>query len=168
MSVLNKLKELVSMIEEEVSEPKQEKEEQVEETPPLTEESEEISEEESEEISEEEPEELEEDLEEADLPEQVVCTGEESLAIRTLVKKEKEYFASLGEATLNFEKRKALFETHKNSILKDMKTNRSYYMEQLDLLRTQYNLPIKGYEILLPLSEEELLKFVKVDKKPQS
>ena len=160
MSVLNKLKELVSMIEEEVSEPKQEKEEQVEETPPLTEE--------SEEISEEEPEELEEDLEEADLPEQVVCTGEESLAIRTLVKKEKEYFASLGEATLNFEKRKALFETHKNSILKDMKTNRSYYMEQLDLLRTQYNLPIKGYEILLPLSEEELLKFVKVDKKPQS
>ncbi len=159
MSVLNKLKELVSMIEEEVSEPKQEKEEPVEETPPLTEEPEEL---------EEEPEELEEELEEADLPEQVVCTGEESLAIRTLVKKEKEYFASLGEATLNFEKRKALFETHKNSILKDMKTNRSYYMEQLDLLRTQYNLPAQGYEILLPFSEEELLKFVKVDKKPQS
>lgn len=156
MSVLNKLKELVSMIEEEVATPKPEEtpEEQPEETP----------EEQLEEIEEE----IEEEVEDLDPPDRVDCTEQESLAIRTLIQKENKYYASLGELVVTLEKMNLAYENQKNSILKDIKTNRSYYLEQLDLLRTQYNLPSKGYEILLPLAETELLRFVKAASKAES
>jgi len=149
MSILKKLKDLVSALETEATEPTNKAEEQSTQEVNTTEPETEIAADPQEEIS---PREEEESIEES--PDYLECTDEESLVISeklAAIAKAKEVIA---DSLLEYERKKL-------SLLNFVSKATDEFYEELNSLRLEYGLPIEGYTVQLPSSQSNKVSFSK-------
>jgi len=150
MSILKKLKDLVSAMETESSPPPSTAEEQSTQEVNTTEPETEIAADPQEEISPREEE--EESIEE--FPDYLECTDEESLVISkklAAIAKAKEVIA---DSLLEYERKKL-------SLLDFVSKATDEFYEELNSLRLEYGLPIEGYTVQLPSSQSNKVSFSK-------
>jgi hypothetical protein len=150
MSILKKLKDLVSALETEATEPTNKAEEQSTQEVNTTEPETEIAADPQEEISPREEE--EESIEE--FPDYLECTDEESLVISkklAAIAKAKEVIA---DSLLEYERKKL-------SLLDFVSKATDEFYEELNSLRLEYGLPIEGYTVQLPSSQSNKVSFSK-------
>lgn len=141
MSILEKLKDLVSSLEED----KEEKE--MASSAPQKEPDEILSEEEQ-----PEPEENVETVQE--LPDYLECTSEESSKVFQELEEVKALKVKLSELFISFEGKKL-------SLLTEIDEKTKSAFSELNSLRLKYDLPSKGYSVELPLSSEDKISFIK-------
>ena len=142
MSILEKLKDLVSSLEEH----EEEKEKAIstsatepDETP----------------RSEEEQPEPKEDTETIqESPDYLECTSEESSKVFQELEEVKALKIKLSELLISFEGKKL-------SLLEEIDKKTKSAFSELNSLRLKYNLPSKGYSVELPLSSEDKISFIK-------
>ena len=149
MSILKKLKDLVSALETEAAEPTSKAEEQSTQEVNTTEPETEIAADPQEEIS---PREEEESIEES--PDYLECTDEESLVISeklAAIAKAKEVIA---DSLLEYERKKL-------SLLNFVSKATDEFYEELNSLRLEYGLPIEGYTVQLPSRQSNKVSFSK-------
>ena len=149
MSILKKLKDLVSALETEATEPTNKAEEQSTQEVNTTEPETEIAADPQEEIS---PREEEDAVEE--FPDYLECTDEESLVISeklAAIAKAKEVIA---DSLLEYERKKL-------SLLNFVSKATNEFYEELNSLRLEYGLPIEGYTVQLPSSQSNKVSFSK-------
>jgi len=149
MSILKKLKDLVSALETEATEPTNKAEEQSTQEVNTTEPETEIAADPQEEIS---PREEEESIEES--PDYLECTDEESLVISeklAAIAKAKEVIA---DSLLEYERKKL-------NLLNFVSKATNEFYEELNSLRLEYGLPIEGYTVQLPSRQSNKVSFSK-------
>jgi hypothetical protein len=147
VSILEKLKDLVSALEDggekEVTEITEESEHPSPESPPSEEERDlEIEEELT----------LEEELE--GFPDYLECSQEESDLIRSFPEKERLLKIKLAEKVLEVESVKQLISAEILKIRKEM-------LKSLNDLRLEYGVPQEGYSVQLPTSQSDKVSFIK-------
>ena len=111
-----------------------------------------MSEEEKEEAKEAE---IEEKEAEAEIPDYLECTAEETAQIAQLLSGLRTAKSKLGDLLLQFE-------NNKSFIVQAIKSKEQEFYDAINVLRVEYGLPDDGVSVRLPSAEGEKVVFVKV------